>query len=205
LAASFSCKYNNCRRQLSCKKTQETQAHIIVHPSRACDDFTRRFYLEHTNATNQELASIDFAFEEDLAPEVVKSPVAAVVPAMNSLALSSTSAVVPKQLPSKKELFSKILENEGKILRYAAILESGKKEDQGRKFVISYRLADDTMSIYEPPVRNAGILGGKFMERAKVINPETLSSQDGPQYYAPKDLYIGAPLEVSETAGCFLT
>ena len=46
-----------------------------------------------------------------------------------------------------------MLENEHKVLRFVAKLESKHKEDKDRRFVISYRLSDDTMTIYEPPQR----------------------------------------------------
>jgi hypothetical protein len=54
--------------------------------------------------------------------------------------------------PPKKD-FIKMLENEHKVLRFVARMESKHKEDQDRRFVISYRLADDMMTIYEPPQR----------------------------------------------------
>ncbi len=63
------------------------------------------------------------------------------------------------------------MENEHNVLRYEAVLDSIKVEDQGRRFIISYRLADDTISIYEPPMRNSGIIGGKFLERSRVSKP----------------------------------
>jgi len=44
-------------------------------------------------------------------------------------------------------------------------------EDQGRRFIISYHLSNDTMTIYEPPVRNSGIIGGKFLENTRVAKP----------------------------------
>lgn len=34
-----------------------------------------------------------------------------------------------------------------------------------RKFVLSYFCGDDTLAIFEPPQRNSGITGGKFLER----------------------------------------
>ena len=40
--------------------------------------------------------------------------------------------------------------------------------DAERVFVLSYFLMDDTLSIYEPPIRNSGVVGGKFLERSKV-------------------------------------
>ena len=44
-------------------------------------------------------------------------------------------------------------------------------EDQGRRFIISYHLSNDTMTIYEPPVRNSGVIGGKFLEHTRVAKP----------------------------------
>ena len=35
--------------------------------------------------------------------------------------------------------------------------------------MLSYFLADDTLSIFEPPQRNTGITGGKYLERSKVL------------------------------------
>lgn len=67
-------------------------------------------------------------------------------------------------------------------------------EDSGRRFIISYRLADDMLTIYEPPVRNSGIIGGKFLERTRVAKPG--SPPDGPEYYGPQDFYIGAVIEI---------
>ena len=65
------------------------------------------------------------------------------------------------------------MENEHKILRYKAVLETTKKEDAGRQFIISYRLSDDTIGVYEPPVRNSGIIGGKFLENSRISKTGT--------------------------------
>ena len=40
-------------------------------------------------------------------------------------------------------------------------------EDQGRIFVIKYFLADDTMAAFEPPQKNSGVMGGKFIQRTR--------------------------------------
>ena len=69
-----------------------------------------------------------------------------------------------------------------------------KPEDAGRRFIISYRLADDMMTIYEPPVRNSGIIGGKFLERTRVAKPGC--NPDQLVYYGPQDMHIGALIEV---------
>ena len=67
-------------------------------------------------------------------------------------------------------------------------------EDSDRRFIISYRLADDMLTIYEPRVRNSGVIGGKFLERTRVTKPNR--SPDAPEYYGPQDFYIGAVIEI---------
>jgi hypothetical protein len=96
--------------------------------------------------------------------------------------------------PPKKD-FLKMLENEHKVLRFVAVLESKHKEDATRQFVISYRLADDMLTIYEPPQRNAGFLGGKFLERTRALKPgHTLQN---PSYYNVEDFYVGGRVEIN--------
>lgn len=48
--------------------------------------------------------------------------------------------------------------------------------------------------IYEPPVRNSGIIGGKFLERTRISKPG--SSPDKPVFYGPDDMYIGSVIQI---------
>ena len=50
------------------------------------------------------------------------------------------------------------------------------------------------MTIYEPPVRNAGMLCGKFLQRTRVQKPGTPT--DNPEFYNPGDFYIGARIHI---------
>lgn len=34
-------------------------------------------------------------------------------------------------------------------------------------------MMDDSLLIFEPPIRNSGIVGGKFLERQRVYKPES--------------------------------
>lgn len=95
--------------------------------------------------------------------------------------------------PPKKD-YIKLMENEHKVLRYEAVLNTNNPEDQGRKFIISYRLSDDTVGIYEPPMRNSGIIGGKFLENCRIAKPG--STSDRPVYYGPQDFIIGSVISV---------
>lgn len=105
--------------------------------------------------------------------------------------LQSCNSLIPQ--PPKKD-FIKMLENDHRELRFEAIMDTMRPEDKGRRFIITYRLADDMLTIYEPPVRNSGIIGGKFLERTRVAKPG--SSLEKPLYYGPQDFYIGAVIEI---------
>ncbi|CAF1272952.1 unnamed protein product [Rotaria sordida] len=57
-------------------------------------------------------------------------------------------------------------------------MDSSRGDDKLRKFITSYCLSDDTISIHELPQRH------------------TDSSFEHPQFYSPGDFYIGATIEV---------
>lgn len=61
---------------------------------------------------------------------------------------------------------------------------------------MSYYLADDTLSVYEPRRCNSGMPGGMFADRSKVKRHNA-----GPlAYYGPDQLYVGAVLVVNGRA-----
>ncbi len=54
-------------------------------------------------------------------------------------------------VPKKPKIdFFKYVDNDKKILRYTARFNTKVPEDVDRRFIISYYLADDTISIFEP-------------------------------------------------------
>ncbi|XP_077018175.1 EF-hand domain-containing protein 1 isoform X1 [Tamandua tetradactyla] len=152
-----------------------------------CDPFTRQFYQEKFGITN--LPRIDVSKKE---PPPIKQE----LPPYNGFGLVEDSAqncfaLIPKAPP--KDVI-KMLVNDNKVLRYLAALESPIPEDKDRRFIFSYFLATDMISIFEPPVRNSGIIGGKYLGRTKVVKPFSLV--DNPSYYGPGDFFIGAVIEV---------
>ncbi|KAJ7345642.1 hypothetical protein JRQ81_001592 [Phrynocephalus forsythii] len=143
-----------------------------------CDEFTRQFYQDKFGITDFQPVDIKKPPPEEIKREI---------PPYNGYgfledSLQNCFSLIPQ--PPRKNII-KMLENDHKVLRYAAIL---------RRFVLSYCLATDMISIYEPPVRNSGIIGGKYLGRTKVPKPG--SSTDNPVYYEPADLTIGAMVEV---------
>ncbi|KAM8778954.1 EF-hand domain-containing protein 1 [Rhynchonycteris naso] len=152
-----------------------------------CDPFTRQYYKEKFGISD--LPCIDVSKKE---PPPIKQE----LPPYNGYGLVEDSAqnclaLIPKA--PKKDVI-KMLMNDNKVLRYLASLESPIPEDKDRRFVLSYFLATDTISIFEPPVRNSGIIGGKYLGRTKVVKPH--SSVENPIYYGPSDFFIGAVIDV---------
>lgn len=78
-------------------------------------------------------------------------------------------------------------------LPYVASQDSQNPEDEGRRFILSYYLSSDMISIFEKTTRNSGIIGGKFLEKTRVPKPG--STVDKPEYYSPADFAIGATVE----------
>jgi Ca2+-binding EF-hand superfamily protein len=100
--------------------------------------------------------------------------------------LGSFYSLVPK---APKANWAKYFENDKKILRFVAQLDTCAPEDRERLFIVSYYLADDTIIVYEPPARNSGVMGGKWMERCRVKIP---GSND---FYTARDLCVGSTIE----------
>ena len=63
--------------------------------------------------------------------------------------------------------------------------------DEDRQFVLSYFMNDDTISVFEPPIRNSGMIGGKFLERGIKYKQGT------EERYSYKDLYVGAEIIIN--------
>ena len=74
--------------------------------------------------------------------------------------LCSCMGLLPK--PPKRD-FIKFMERDRRgldsnVLRFLARMDTEKPIDKDRRFIISYFLSDDTVLVFEPPVRNSGEL-----------------------------------------------
>ncbi|KAM6323528.1 EF-hand domain-containing protein 1 [Aegotheles albertisi] len=152
-----------------------------------CDEFTRNFYRDKFGITDFQPVEIKKQPPEEI-PQVI--------PPYNGFgtledSLQNCFALCPK--PPRKDVI-KMLENDHEVLRYQVALESPNPEDRKRRFILSYSLSDDMISIYEPPVRNSGIIGGKYLRKTRVAKPG--STTENATYYQPSDLTIGATVEV---------
>ena len=91
-----------------------------------------------------------------------------------------------------KRDFFKYVDNDGKILRFTARFNTQVPEDVDRRFIISYYLADDTISIFEPAQKNSGIVEGKFLERNKYKN-----KWNSEKFITPCDIAIGGDIMIN--------
>lgn len=155
-----------------------------------CDEFTKKWYTTKGGRDEMDFAPLDISEEPENVPETS-------LPEYNGFgSLEDTQqncvSLIPK--PPKKD-FHKLMYNEKKVLRFVAKFFEGEGQhlsysDIDRIFILSYFLSDDTIAIFEPPARNSGIIGGKFLERSSVKKPGTVEP------YMENDVYVGALLNV---------
>lgn len=63
-----------------------------------------------------------------------------------------------------------------------------------RRFVINYYMSDDTIQVFESEHPNSGLPKGIFIFRKRVKKPG--HQWEDPEYYGPKDLYVGNILPI---------
>jgi len=152
----------------------------------SCDEFTQEFYKSTYGLTDASFKPIDFEQRN-------RSPVQREIPPYNGFGSEEDSLCNCLSLIAKppRRDFIKFMEKdrhglESNVLRFVARMDTSKPINCDRVFIISYFLSDDTVLIFEPPIRNSGIVSGKFNKRDAVKKP------DGETYYKAPDLYIGA-------------
>ena len=83
------------------------------------------------------------------------------------------------------------------VLRFVARLDTTRPIDMDRRFIIFYHLSDDTIAVFEPPQRNSGIIGGKFLERGRIMKPGAPGMESTVNYQA-EDLYVGSKVNFNQ-------
>ncbi|EGR34903.1 flagellar microtugule protofilament ribbon protein, putative [Ichthyophthirius multifiliis] len=130
-----------------------------------CDPYTKEWYL-HNLSIQQIPASL---------PKGEVRKTYQPVPPYNGYgteedSLGSVYYLVPK---APKKDINKMYTQDQYILRFESRLISQCKDDNQRKFIISFYCGDDTIMVYEDADKNSGIWGGKFLERMIHYNPIT--------------------------------
>mmetsp|Transcript_29457 Transcript_29457/g.83083 ORF Transcript_29457/g.83083 Transcript_29457/m.83083 type:complete len:623 (+) Transcript_29457:94-1962(+) len=160
-----------------------------------CDDFTRFFYTESMGYDPASMDAIDVSEPVKPIPKAELPQLGSLAPwLLGSLDNNDEDAMRLVPRPTKKP-FHKLMNKDKTILRFKCKLVEKpscplSNADKDRRFVLSHFLSNDTFAVFEPPVRNSGIIGGKFLERQKVYQPNSRVA------YGESDLYVGAQLEI---------
>jgi len=154
--------------------------HFFIYDA---DGFTRQYFREELNVELEEKVPVELP--ERAVPRA-KTPDYTGYGSQDD-SMASVTHLIPK--PPRKD-FNKLYHHDGKILRFKARFANPKPEDNDRVFVISFDLADDTLSIHEPPQRNLGIVTGKFLEKNVHMNQVT------GDLFKPGDLAPGSLIKV---------
>lgn len=175
-------------RYLTCDEIdfeKDLVAYGRVFKIKGVDKFTQDFFLENYRK-HMPLSDI-----EQPRP---RNPVVVQVPPHNGFGDEVDSlGYVYDLIPKKPKIdFFKYVDNDKKILRYTARFNTKVPEDVDRKFIISFYLADDTISIFEPAQKNSGIIEGPFLERRKYKNVDKMGEQ-----ITPSDLAIGGDIKIN--------
>ncbi|XP_798540.1 EF-hand domain-containing family member C2 [Strongylocentrotus purpuratus] len=158
-----------------------------------CDDFTKEYYKQKYGVNDY--SPVNYRNDPAGANKRHWPPYTGFGSEEDSLC--SCMGLLPK--PPRRD-FIKFMEKDrhgldSNVIRFVARLDTTKPIDVDRRFIISYFLSDDTVAVFEPPERNSGIIGGKFLERGRIKKPnQARFGTELSDYFTARDLYVGSRL-----------
>ncbi|XP_002735862.1 EF-hand domain-containing family member C2-like [Saccoglossus kowalevskii] len=159
-----------------------------------CDNFTKEYYRTKFGLTD--FSALQYKGDKPGRYEKQWPPYNGFGSEEDSLC--SCMGLLPK--PPRRD-FIKFMEKDrhgldSNVLRFVARLDTTKPIDIDRRFIISYFLSDDSIAVFEPPQRNSGIIGGKFLERGRIKKPnQPRFSTKLSEYFMATDLYVGSRVD----------
>jgi len=153
------------------------------------DAFTKKYYNE--NYDIEEFTPIPV--EKPL--ELVRPPIVPPPHTGYGSEEDSMMSVYKIDISPPKKDHVKLMKHAQDVLRFRANLISKDPADRDRVFIVCFYLMDDTMSIFEQPVRNSGFFGGKFLQRSRVRRS---SSTGDASFLSAADMKAGNVIVVNE-------
>jgi len=151
------------------------------------DNFTENFYINNYGMSPEDFPRLNMEDHKVAVPKLAPPPYTGFGTEEDSL--GSFLYLMPK-VP--KADFKKLMENDGMNLRFLAKFSNPQSEDRDRRFLVTYYLNNDTISVFEKFKRNSGFIGGKFLERSRQKNVATS------EYFKPADFAVGQRLTVNQ-------
>lgn len=151
-----------------------------------CDTFTKNFYKN-----NYGMSEADFPFmllDDPPEPRPEMAPPSHTGFGTEEDSLGSFLYLSPK-VP--KIDFKKLMQNDGLRLSFLAKMDNASPEDANRRFNVTFHMDREKVGIFERFQRNSGFVGGKFLEKSRLINPATEI------FFQPKDFKVGAKLTIN--------
>ncbi|NXX85998.1 EFHC2 protein, partial [Urocolius indicus] len=156
-----------------------------------CDEFTKEYY--RTKYGIEDFTPILYKAPPLPKPEKTLPPYTGFGSEEDSLCSCMSLVLKPPQKDFKKFMEKDRSGMDSNILRFVAKLVTDSPIDKDRKFIISYFLSDDTISVFEHVQRNSGVLGGKFLRRGRIKKPgQELFKSEPSEYFKAQDLFVGA-------------
>ncbi|ETP47306.1 hypothetical protein F442_06638 [Phytophthora nicotianae P10297] len=183
-----------------------------------CDAFTREYYLETHGITQEkfeppvsEAPETPAKWQPFRAAQEPQTPLASNGRGTSGYAVNNNNSsmqgrlVAPIPGGQNHSVVTPICrydDLDGKQLRFRARFQGLPRGDMNaqREFVVTYFLEDETLAVFEPRLRNSGVLGGRFLDRARYrkdlkLIQNTMTKDEGvPLHYQASDMYVGAVL-----------
>ncbi|KAM6290237.1 EF-hand domain-containing family member C2 [Porphyrio hochstetteri] len=158
-----------------------------------CDEFTKEYY--RTKYGIEDFTPVQYKAPPPPKPEKTFPPYNGFGSEEDSLCSCMGLLLKPPQKDFKKFMEKDRSGMESNILSFVAKLITENPVDKDRKFIISYFLSDDTISVFEHTEWNTGILGGKFLGRGRIKKPgQELFKSEPSEYFEAQNLFVGARL-----------
>ena len=168
-----------------------------ITPTSNINAFGRIFEIEGVDAATKKFYAEKYGYDFPLGQiefPTPPEPVPTQIPPYNGIGdETDTLGYIYKLVPEKpKGNFFKSVDNDKKILRFTARFNTRVPEDVDRRFIISFYLADDSISIYEPAQKNSGIIEGKFLHKRRYKNIDNNNN-----WITPSDMAIGGDVKIN--------
>eukprot|EP00798_Chlamydomonas_sp_ICE-L_P024281 gene24281-9880_t len=155
-----------------------------------CDTFTKQWYAENMGYSMEEMTTIDV---KEIIPTLPK-PALPPHNGYGTLEDSVQNCLSLQPKPPRRDMH-KLMNKDKIVMRFTIKMIPDEKHtvsdiDEARRLILSFFLMDDTLQLFEPPSKNSGISGGKFLERQRVFKPQS------EEIYTCQDLYVGSTVLV---------